>query len=429
MVKNKSVLLIYSNDNRIKFQKYAELFRLVGIYVCEGAKEDCSGINNFEDYDVRYDLDEEKYDGSQKDLNERLMEVLEVNLSNFNQLVATFIKYNVLQASMTLQYFCIDTPVVKEAGILFSGAATELSQYYEQNKKISCFDYSIRYAILYCKQKANLAQYLTKDYLYYTVDGLLEEALQLQHDFPECSNTWMLMGLVCEISKVHKLDAVEAFKRARDAVGNKPYVSSILYRLGKNCEEIESLRELMDDSYQTAYEVLPKYRNIYKVAKKYMLMDMWDLAARYFKKCIDKILLRGSGQNGTHYLSNLKHLDPLEQEYFFKVNSHLAYISINRMEYEEAIRYAEIALDFRDAVYADRDLLVDYDRMYSEVYGGGVIRPNEMSQQLWKPESFVRLEITRMGAKNLYKYLAIANDRLGRDDLAESYWSVVKKML
>ena len=64
MVKNKSVLLIYSNDNRIKFQKYAELFRLVGIYVCEGAKEDCSGINNFEDYDVRYDLDEEKYDGS-----------------------------------------------------------------------------------------------------------------------------------------------------------------------------------------------------------------------------------------------------------------------------------------------------------------------------------------------------------------------------
>ena len=429
MVKNKSVLLIYSNDNRIKFQKYAELFRLVGIYVCEGAKEDCSGINNFEDYDVRYDLDEEKYDGSQKDLNERLMEVLEVNLSNFNQLVATFIKYNVLQASMTLQYFCIDTPVVEEAGVLFSEAASELSQYYESNKEITCWDYSIRYATLYCKQKANLAQYLTKGYLYYTVDELLEEALQLQHDFPECSNTWMLMGLVCEISKVHKLDAVEAFKRARDAVGNKPYVSSILYRLGKNCEEIESLRELMDDSYQTAYEVLPKYRNIYKVAKKYMLMDMWDLAARYFKKCIDKILLRGSGQNGTHYLSNLKHLDPLEQEYFFKVNSHLAYISINRMEYEEAIRYAEIALDFRDAVYADRDLLVDYDRMYSEVYGGGVIRPNEMSQQLWKPESFVRLEITRMGAKNLYKYLAIANDRLGRDDLAESYWSVVKKML
>ena len=63
-----------------------------------------------------------------------------------------------------------------------------------------------------------MAQYLTKGYLYYTVDELLEEALQLQHDFPECSNTWMLMGLVCEISKVHKLDAVEAFKMLLEIV-------------------------------------------------------------------------------------------------------------------------------------------------------------------------------------------------------------------
>lgn len=428
MVKNKSVLLTYSNDNRIKFQKYAEMFRLVGIYVSERLKEDHSEANNFEDYDARYDLDEKKYNGSQRDLNTRLREILGVNPQNINQLVTTFINYNILQASMTLQYFYIDTPVVEEAGVLFSEAASELSQYYESNKESTCSDYSIRYATLYCKQKANLAQYLTKGYLYYTVDELLEEALQLQHDFPECSNTWMLMGLVCEISKVHKLDAVEAFKKAGDAVGNRPYVSSILYRLGKSCEGIESLRKLMDDSYQAAYKIMPKYRNIYKVAKRYMVMDMWDLAEKYFKECIDKILYRGKCQNNTDCLSNLKHLDPLEQEYFFKVSSHLAYISINRMEYEEAIQYAEIALDFRDAVYADRDSLADYDRMYNEVYGK-MIFSNSISKELWKPKALVELEIGRMRSKNLYQHLAVANDRLGRSDLADSYWSVVKKMI
>ncbi len=428
MVKNKSVLLTYSNDNRIKFQKYAEMFRLVGIYVSERLKEDHSEANNFEDYDARYDLDEKKYNGSQRDLNTRLKEILGVNPQNINQLVTTFINYNILQASMTLQYFYIDTPVVEEAGVLFSEAASELSQYYESNKEITCSDYSIRYATLYCKQKANLAQYLTKGYLYYTVDELLEEALQLQHDFPECSNTWMLMGLVCEISKVHKLDAVEAFKKARDAVGNQPYASSILYRLGKNCEGTESLRKLMDDSYQAAYQIMPKYRNIYKVAKRYMAMDMWDLAARYFKECIDKISLRGKNKDSTDYLNNLEHLDPLEQEYFFKINSHLAYISINRMEYEEAIQYAELALDFRDAVYADRVSLVKYDKMYDEVYGK-MILSNSISKALWKPKALVELEIGRMGSKNLYQHLAVANDRLGRSDLADSYWSVVKKMI
>lgn len=173
---------------------------------------------------------------------------------------------------------------------------------------------------------------------------------------------------------------------------------------------------------------MPKYRNIYKVAKRYMVMDMWDLAEKYFKECIDKILYRGKCQNNTDCLSNLKHLDPLEQEYFFKVSSHLAYISINRMEYEEAIQYAEIALDFRDAVYADRDSLADYDRMYNEVYGK-MIFSNSISKELWKPKALVELEIGRMRSKNLYQHLAVANDRLGRSDLADSYWSVVKKMI
>lgn len=66
----------------------------------------------------------------------------------------------------------------------------------------------------------------------------------------------MLLGMIYEISKGNKMDAIDAFTDAKNGIGDMPYVSSVLYRLGKVCEGSEVLRWLMNDSYLMSYKVL-----------------------------------------------------------------------------------------------------------------------------------------------------------------------------
>lgn len=415
---NKSILLTYSNKNRIKFQKYAEFFRFIGVYVCENLLEDIEEAVQLEmkdDFDAEYRFDDSN--GSDLELRDLFLEFFEqeaLTAEEQDELIRVFCDYKLLQASMTLQYFNISDSIVSPAGRFFKGAAEALEAFFSKSGNYIESSYEIRYAVLYCKQKANLARDLAEGYLYYSIEELLDEALELQKDFPNHSNTWMLIGMICEISKGHRLQAINAFKEARDAVRNQPYVSSILYRIGKNCEDIEMLVHLKNDSYEEAYNRMPKYRNIYKVARQYMCMDEWDFAIKFFKECIHKIKLRGD------------YLDPLEQEYYFKVNSHLAYIYVKKGEYMTAIEYANVALDFRDNVYAAMELPDGYNKMYFDVYEGVDTEEGWGTLEDWSPRSMILLEVKRMSSHNVYLYLAQAYQGLGIQDIADEYWNLVK---
>lgn len=54
MVKDKSVAFTYSNENRMKYQKYAEYFQLIGVHVCENIR----GKDNILDMDDNYNIDD-----------------------------------------------------------------------------------------------------------------------------------------------------------------------------------------------------------------------------------------------------------------------------------------------------------------------------------------------------------------------------------
>lgn len=223
-------------------------------------------------FDIEFDIDKNNFKDVILKFKNALVNSKTVEI--VNEILKSYNKYNLFQASMTLQYFCINHPVVQTAGELFENAAKQLENYYNNNCEQAEKNYFIRYAKLYCKQKANLAKFLIKDYLYYSVDELIKENLTMQKDFPEYSNIWVLMWLICEISKENKMDCIEVFKKARDEVGNKLYVVNILYQLGVNSEGLEIFRNLKYASYENAYNIMPIYRNIYKIAQQYTKMEV-----------------------------------------------------------------------------------------------------------------------------------------------------------
>lgn len=106
-------------------------------------------------------------------------------------------------------------------------------------------------------------------------------------------------------------------------------------------------------------------------------------------------------------------MDPLEQEYYYKIKSHLSYICIMEREYEEAIEYAMQALDFRDEIYDGASNAENvYARIYFQIYEENA-------------NSIISLELRRMGSRQLYRYLAIAYQNLGNERIADQYWDIV----
>ena len=107
----------------------------------------------------------------------------------------------------------------------------------------------------------------------------------------------------------------------------------------------------------------------------------------------------------------------MEQEYCFKVKGHLSFIYTQKEEYSQAIRYANEALDIKEEIY---EQLKEHktngcNRMYYEIY------TEERAGEI------IDIELKRMASKALYEHLAISYQRLGMDDVADTFWRVVKQ--
>lgn len=393
MGNNTSVLIRYSNANRYKFQWYAEFLRFIGYFVCEYLKEDNDSYELDEYiYDIEFDLDNEIYDGILGVLGKFKGNEYEYEL---NYLKKVFENYNLFQAAVTLQYFSINSTVTYMAGKHFKEAANELDALYEKYSDTNIL-YEFNYARLYCRQKANLACFLCKKPLYYTENELGSMCSQFADEFPGENNIYMLLGLIFENSSRNKMNAVNAFIEAKDRIGKEPYVSNILYKIGKACEGEENLRWLMNDAYENAYNIMPKYHNIYKVAQQYMEMEVYNEAIEYFEECLCKL------NNRTDYM------DPLEQEYLFKVNAHLSYLSIRNNDYFSAVEYAGNAKKLKQRIKDDIDDKDGFNRFYYEVYGNTE----------WNIEEIINIELNRMAEDNVDQYLGTAYYNMGLDDIA-----------
>lgn len=387
MGNNTSVLIRYSNKNRYKFQWYAEFLRFIGYFVCEDLKEDSDSDELLSEYtyDLEIDLDTNK----ETEIYYDILCKFNGTAYELNYLKKVFEDYNLFQAAVTLQYFRLNSTITDKAGKKFKEAVNELDA-------LDADIYEINYAMIYCRQKANLACFLCKKTLYYNVDELGSMCAQFANEYPGESNIYMLLGLIFENYSWNSMNAVNAFIEAKDMIGEKPYVSSVLYKLGKACEGEENLRSLMNDAYENAYNTMPKYSNTYKIAQIYMKMEIYNEAIEFFEECLHKL------ENRDYYM------DPLEQEYLFKVNANLSYLSIRTNDYFSAVEYAGNAKKLKQRIKDSIDDKNGFNKFYYEIYGNTE----------WNVKDVINIELSRMSEYNVDKYLLTAYHNMGLDDVA-----------
>lgn len=404
-----SILLSYKNEYRIEYQYYAEFFRLIGVYVCEDVifddddEIDCA--YQIRDFSAFYRVDGRMNFSDPDDRKSKLEDVLKVAfgipklLEWQEDLIDVYEEFRLMQASVTLQYYRMKAAKVSESGTCFDKAADALVDLIETKSQYA-YEKHVRYAKLYCKQKANLAKHLCHEPIIYYVNGLAVEGLALIKQFEDFSNVWVLLGLIYEISKDFVRDAIDAYQRALEAVGDKPYASSIFYWRGRKCEEYVSLQPLKDESYEKAYHLVQKYRNIYKVARYHYDKGEQEKGFEYFQKCIRKI-----GRKGNY-------LDPLEQEYYFKVHILLSSMCLKQNKFYNAIIYAKKAIELRDGIADGLKRENSYTEFYYKIYD--------------EPQNYIELTLERMGTRQAYQYLATACQACGMLEEAEEYWEKVR---
>ena len=386
-----SIVLTYENRNRIQYQYYAEFFRFIGVYVCENLYIAETSGKDFDSSKFSFSIEYEVKDGEKADKNT----LLEIFKSKFgetqvwqSELIDIFDKNSLLQASVTLQYFKTKDVLLLDVKKKFKNAADSLVELVK-NKPEYLENRYVRYAKLYCKQKANDAQFLYDKSIVYYVDDLATEGLTILKTFPDFSNVWVLLGMIYEISKDFGRDAIDAFQRGIEDVKQMPFTSSIYYWLGKQCGKYMALESMADNAFKEAYALMKKYRNIYKIAQIHYRKKEWKETLFYFKECIQMIERKEN------------FLDPLEQEYYFKVCIQIANIYLKLEEYENVIKMVNKALELRKGIFGGLENSNLYTEFYFKIY----------TEE--EAKAYIRLELKRMRAKQAYQYLAIAYQELG----------------
>lgn len=407
-----SVLLTYPNEERVNYQLFAEFLRLAGVYVCEDCRTrpaEKSGRWDGEDFSAQYTIARGQLDGmGTLPKLQQLRNALNTQLgaSGFDDcyldIANIYDNHSLLQASVTLQYFRTKTSkedaakeIIKQAGDSFEYAADDFVMLIKNKPEYMKNQY-VRYAKLFCKQKTNLARYLCNEPVVYYVNDLGAEGEALLQRFPEFSNAWALLGFVYEISPNYAKNAIDAFQKAIQLEGEKPYVSSIYYWLGKRCEDYDYLKEQAYVFYKHAYFLMPKFRNIYKVANWHMQRKEWKEAILYYRNCLSFLEERG------------KYQDPLEQEYCFKVNVHICYCFMQQKDYVHAVFYAQKALELREELQSSEAPNLRR-KFYYDMYQPG------------QAIEYINAELDRMRTRQVNTYLAKAYQELHKPELADYY--------
>lgn len=436
----KSIKIIHDIDNRIEFIFLAEFFRLCGIYVGEyihetayGNREICAReINPTDQFDadiyvgknelpaddfgvdvisldqiiaslnineVYYHITELSI-GSKFAVLKRLLIEMESKLGKsgkrfgreaFELIGVVYVKENLILYCANIQYYRMQYERQRETASVFSKAYGMLKEIAEQNA-----DRHIAYASLYCASKANSACFYGKYLFEYKVEELARECQALIEKFPDFSNTHVLLGLIYQHSLEYTREAIAAFERALEEEKDYSYASHIYYWIAKRYEAYDNGKKKAKENYEKAYNKKKRFRNIYKLAMMYRKDGETEKALEY----IEMILMHLDVKFGTKYM------DPLEIEYYYKVNSAASQICCtSAKDYSRAIRYGENAVRIHDEL--------GQQRFYSDFYGKDGCG------------EYLELSKRRMNLNRIYQYLAISYGKQGDEKKSSDYWKKI----
>lgn len=411
-------VLKYGNDDRIKYQLYAEFLRLAGIYIWEQCiapdeylrfSDSRELMEGFLSYTIpagstKLGAEKQVTDTIQGELLDVLKHEWQEQLAHteyeeaYQLLKDLYINNRLFEAGMTLQYFRVCHPVIEAAGRQFEAAAEQLTEKIHNGGLQNRY---LNYARLYCLQKANYAYLLCRKPVAVYVDILADECMELIEECPDFSNAWVLLGMIYENAENRILESIDAFEKALNLIEALPFVSSIYYWIGKRCESYPAFRNKMQESYNKAYRLDRKYRIIYKKAMMSEREDKWDQSIQFYEECLEKLSIKGD------------YLDPLEQEYYFKVYIRIGYIYLNKFEdSKKCIEILNKAVSLKENVSKGLNARNSSTAFYYDVYGLG------------DAEKYIRIELGRMSTKQLYRYLSRAYENLENWDMSRECWDL-----
>lgn len=393
------ISITYDSGSRIQYQSLAEFLQLIGVFVTghmfcnkdDWTKESEPDLLNYTITDA----------SSQESISDLLKEfktfLIQQGTSTesigewYDILSDLYQNNNLFQSCTTLRFYRAKSEDTKDAGRCFEDAADHITRLMKDHPFLKD-NPNMKYARLYCKQKANLAYFICEEPVAYYVDDLAKEALALVNISPYFSSAWFLLGLIYEISKDYTIDAIDAFHHTIKLIGNRSYASEAYYWLGRRYEQRDSLKNKSLSAYEKAYTLHPTYRNMYKLAKCYLAEGKLEDALRLFAECLRELEQR------TPYL------DPLECEYLFNVKMHLCYLYLQRKDYSHVIGNAKDALNFRQKL---DDANAAYVQFYKELYGEERYR------------TYISMTLHTMDQKKIFRYLTLAYQVCGMREMAE----------
>lgn len=444
MVRQKKVVavkLIHDIKNRLVNNLFSEFFRLFGIYVGEGYASEYSDEEyktDLECFDVLLLIDSNEHRGSSfvheqcdsgniVEINAELFifsNGMETNIdqnpdatllkcmketldaikndiekkgiffpfSLMQEILPIYLKCNVMQAAMLLQYY--RRPL--ELHEISQGNFQKALKCIENLKDIDMQDAQcyFDYARIYCMQKVNLSCYYQEDgLLEYKVDRLAEECRALIEKEPGFSNAKVLLGMICEKSENYRHTATKAYWEAIHQEKKKCYASHIYYWIGILYESHIECGEDAKKAYDCAYEIKKKYRNIYKKAKMAAKDKDTVREVFYYKECMRELEKRKG-----------LCMDPLEAEYYFKTGALACVVCTAYLkQYQDAVEIGEKVLEFYKE-YFEKNINREFEYFFGK-----------------DNEKYKEISVKRIRCQKVYEGLTIAYRELGNSTKSQQY--------
>lgn len=439
----KSVKIIHKISDRIDFLFLAEFFRFCGFYVGEETiyklspdeeinkehfdayiwippMEDEFQISDFgklhDVYNIVYFYEIRKtvlpageaeseirdIDSSKK---KRLIEeclckagISRLNTDIWNALADVYIKNDIMLASSSLQYYALkDSSAIQDANESFLNAYDRIKTIIKSNLGTNG---NIRYAKIWCAVKVNSTRQYQNKALLFSPDKLAKKCKKLYKDYPDFSNAKVLEGLCLDYSTDRGFEAIYAFRQALKAEQDMCYSTAIYYWIGKRYEAYDANQREAEYYYQKAYDTMPKFRNIYKLAVFAKKRRDFAATQAYFAQIID-VLVKAV---------EINMIDPLELEYAFKAYQQMCHMYYDKctdisIKYEKIVYYAQAAIDVRNLIESS----IFFDRLYGKE----------------KAEAYRDISRSRMSLNSIYLMLSNSYNDLNEFGLAEKYKNLI----
>lgn len=406
----RALKIIHDRRNRVLYNVIAEFFRFCGVFVLEEKVDDLSNYDQVDDtqfiilfskeaapeikqkkptykidttdYEILEHLTLEQAQLDQEPVIHGIEELftdifkaitnngIQIPVEMIQELLSVFLKTDVVIAASNLQYYRMISKIHEKSNNIFEDAIEKLESMKEKIPYLGDFSlteqedsdrqayFVYHYALLYCKQKVNLACWFLKDGEYnlrrgngelcneygflrevrlkYRVSELFGDCKKLIEQYPQNANLYVLMGMITERASDGYQVAADAYQQALEMIGDQPYASHIYYWLGWVHERQGGNLSEAKKAYAKAYLLQKKYRNIYKVAVMFEREKNYERFREYLVMCCENLIMD----------QEIK-MDPLEMEYYCKTCILLSIRSLQyRNDADTAIQYGEEVLEF-----------------------------------------------------------------------------------